>query len=298
MQRPILFVIALAVGVALLGGLPGAQASPQPKTVRRVIASARDSGRPLDVNDIVVKSHHWTAGNYGVHVRWTPDGKHLVFGSQPLKIADSRCEHVRETAQGFYVGMISPDSAFVYGSRGRPIPGLFAIRIADGELQRIAGQPANDAAFSPDGKHVAASYQPVVFDREVGRPIGEDWAVMRTDGTGLAPLAKGRGTAPSWSADGRRLAQVIGGTLYVVDADGSNSHALAEVPPGSHYGWTGSGQILVHDQGSKQVIVVDTTTGQKRVALTRIIHTLLECNTVCPLPLLVAQDCILCNLAG
>ncbi len=51
---------------------------------------------------------------------------------------------------------------------------------------------------------------------------------MNADGSGQRRLAR-RGSAPAWSPDGRRIAFVITGTLYVVNADGSGHRTLTRL---------------------------------------------------------------------
>ena len=66
--------------------------------------------------------------------------------------------------------------------------------------------------------------------------------VMRADGTGIRPLRRGRQWtgAPAWSPDGRRLALVAGGAVWVMNADGSDPVRITEyVQPkfGLFIGW-------------------------------------------------------------
>src|SRR5579859_5544205 len=85
-------------------------------------------------------------------------------------------------------------------------------------------------------------------------------ALANADGSGRACLASLASTAqaqvPAWSPDGAHLAFVLayspdGGlssafTLYVVDADGSNPHAVSPSVGGLSYSWSPDSQHLVY----------------------------------------------------
>ena len=106
---------------------------------------------------------------------------------------------------------------------------------------------ARDAAWSPDGTHVAF----VLGRRDSWRYTGDgDLYVMDADGSGLHRITHGIGvTSPTWSPDGTHLAFVRnqGTALCVIKADGSNLRVIASARGYyQHPRWSPLGNVIVY----------------------------------------------------
>ncbi len=134
------------------------------------------------------------------------------------------------------------------------------------DLTRLTRDLAHDflPAFSPDGSRVA-------FAR--GDPATTDLYLVDADGgdpTRLTDL-EGYEHSPTWSADGRRIAFVWGhddvkgfgetGTLWAIDADGSNRELLLDRRVG-YLAWSPDGtRIAMELRGENHIGVLDVATG-------------------------------------
>ena len=102
-----------------------------------------------------------------------------------------------------------------------------------------------DPALSPDGKRVAW--------RSI-RNANEEVRVARLDGTNVRNLTHHPALdyAPAWSPDGRKLAfaSTRGNSLglphvWVMNADGTNAHALSRALGGEYPAWSPNGKRIV-----------------------------------------------------
>jgi Tol biopolymer transport system component len=119
---------------------------------------------------------------------WAPDGTQLAF------ISD------RTGARRLW--LVNSD-----GSKARQL-------LEGGESGFSDASPA----WSPDGTQIAFS----------STRLTGSWAVwlVGADGSGLRRVSPGFGVSPSWSPDGSRLVYDSSGAIHVMNADGSDDHAI------------------------------------------------------------------------
>lgn len=114
---------------------------------------------------------------------------------------------------------------------------LVEVDATAGLSRRITRSPCgeSDPSYSPDGLAIA-------YDRSGGRAPGI--YVMRSDGT-TSRLVQRRGSWPSWSPDGSRIAFVYRQGLAIVDADGHNFRTIiSRTPADRWYTWVNAPQWL------------------------------------------------------
>ncbi|MFA5141270.1 MAG: hypothetical protein WC728_18775 [Elusimicrobiota bacterium] len=129
----------------------------------------------------------------------------------------------------------SPDGlniAYVSDRSGNPA--VYALELATGRTRRLTGRLGwcDSPSWSPTGEWIAFAGRANPKDRF-------DIFLVDVTGTRTIQLTHGEGSneEPSWSPDGRFL--VFASTrdkrrrLYVMDADGSAPHALADIPGNS-----------------------------------------------------------------
>ena len=149
---------------------------------------------------------------------------------------------------------------------------------ADGSDRRTVPLP-DDAivsapALSPDGKTVALAYSPDVNDE-----FRVDLWTVSVDGSHLERLATtGEVVSTSWSPDGKRIAftddsQVENsasgavGDLYVVDADGSDLHRVAQsfTGFGREVAWSPDSPRVAFEDAEQRIAIVDPKGGEAEV---------------------------------
>jgi len=274
--------------------LSAAQSGNQKAVAGKETAEEAPQGEDLttvDVSDIVVKEHHWVENGYGV--RWTPDGKYVVFCRKggEFYVMDPLCQNVRHF--GMYFEGMSPDGKFVYGTRLKEkeeeefTEGIFAINVEDGAVRQSDWRSIN---WSPDGKHLVVTLESEelalmnadgtgfkVLEGVDGGPEWSpdgkcaavhlksgEWALMNADSTGFKVL---KGTFmkpwpdwskpwPKWSPDGSKLLyETEDNSTYVVNADGSGATVIAK---GQRYGWVGrTNKVWMRDKETKEVMIIN-----------------------------------------
>ena len=95
-----------------------------------------------------------------------------------------------------------------------------------------AVRAVSDPQLSPDGRTVL--YTVRVADVDANRRVGRTFAVSMTGGAARQfPAPDVDATEARWSPDGRRVAYVAGGQLWVADADGGNRRQITTLHGGA-----------------------------------------------------------------
>ncbi|MCX9015283.1 MAG: hypothetical protein OIN89_10950 [Candidatus Methanoperedens sp.] len=167
---------------------------------------------PLTRADINNPVHRTSAYWVDSEPRWSSDGSKIVF--QRTYYYDG----------GGYMGF------FVY------------IINTDGPNQRMLISGYNPS-ISPDVKYIAfdaGSAGGIFATAEQGSNI----FVMNVDGTNIKRLTddKGNEVAPSWSPDGKKLVFTKDGTIYIMNADGSNKTSTGQ--GGHNARWSPDGKRI------------------------------------------------------
>jgi TolB protein len=164
---------------------------------------------------------------------WSPDGRKIAFMctvASPRLVTEiclvgadgSERRQLTKPAEGDNLyPQWSADSQVVLCTRSFGGYSVWALR-ADGGGESLYLARAAEAAYSPDGKHIAS----------LGRPsAGAGWALY----VGPRRVSHATGSVDSlrWSPDGDRLAFVAAGDLYVVNVDGSGQHRVTHGPGNS-----------------------------------------------------------------
>ena len=96
----------------------------------------------------------------------------------------------------------------------------------------LAVRATSDPQISPDGRTVL--YAVRVADLGANRRTSHTYSIPATGGASKQfPAANVDATEARWSTDGRRVAYVSGGQLWVADADGSNPKQLTSLNGGA-----------------------------------------------------------------
>lgn len=186
------------------------------------------------------------SGISGIFPAWSPDGKWIAYdvgfpeeyaGSWIMKTDGSQDHWV------FFMGepTWSPDSKRLIGVRGTSSTNIWTRFIifyldsskANDTLSAIIGNNNDSPHFSPDGTKIAFSSQ----------AEGEQVNLWLMDSLGKNPrklTTNGIGESFSWSPDGRMIAYISysynnydpknNGTVWIMNADGTNKHQLTYGP--------------------------------------------------------------------
>ena len=102
-----------------------------------------------------------------------------------------------------------------------------------------------DPQISPDGKHVAFAIGGVLFDEN--RPFNQIY-VMSIDGSGLKQLTSGdrSASAPRWAPDGKKIAYVHRGQIWVMDSDGEHKEQISKISSGGAAVWSPDGKWIAY----------------------------------------------------
>ncbi len=130
------------------------------------------------------------------------------------------------------------------------------------QLTNSAGQDDCNPVWSPDGSKVLFT--------SVRGGAAELW-LMDATGQGALQVTNGQSAGtepPDWSPDGKRFAYIAGGSVWVVQADGTAPHRLTQ-EPGTDFApaWSPKGNEIVYrhlDGETGSLRIVSLQTGQSR----------------------------------
>jgi len=189
---------------------------------------------------------------------WSPDGTKIVyvvegfsgtlFGANVfvLDLATGTTTQVTNESSGLATPHFSPDgSSIVYASGRGDRWGIWIVPAAGRRSRLLVGAGAvtvaGDGILSPDGSQLA-----FVAEDSLGQ--GTDIWIADADGSGLTPVARGRGEslfAPRWSPDGTRLVYFRDDSapdVFVLDIATGETTKVAE---GSSATWLDDHTLLI-----------------------------------------------------
>jgi TolB protein len=210
------------------------------------------------------------ANHHDQHPKWSPDGRRISFvssraGSFDLWVMNadgSNPERLTDHPANDYDPIWTPDGqAMIFSSDRDSRSDLYRLHLKDRRVDRLTHHFVGRAIMpnvSPDGRSVAFAaqtlqrlqfweYQVHVLDLTTGK-------TRAVDNSGAACW-------PSWSPDGRQLANVLlakePSTIQVRNADGSGARELPPMPNLWHYypDWSNDGKWIAlsvsprHHQG-------------------------------------------------
>jgi len=179
---------------------------------------------------------------------WSPDGVHIAFTLG--READGTTYVARMRPDGSDVETLTEGGTPAWSPDGTQIAfavmdrGLFVMNADGTGIEQLTDSRAYGydwfPAWSPDGSQILfGSNRQTPGDAATERPY-----VMNANGTNALPFADMAWGQPpyAWSPDGRRIAYVDDfffglGTLYIMDADGTNRQPLMQDNQGLHPLW-------------------------------------------------------------
>jgi TolB protein len=228
-------------------------------------------------------------GHHDQHPKWSPDGRRLSFvssrsGNFDLWVMNADGTNVTRVtdhpANDFDPIWMPDGQSLIFSSERDSRSDLYRVWLADRRVDRLTHHFVGRAIMpnvSPDGKFVAFAAQ------TLQRLQFWEFQVHVLDlATGKTrPLDNSGGACwPSWSPDGRRLANVLlakePSTLQVRNADGGGTSEIAPDPKRWHYypDWSKDGAWIAfsvspaHHEGEDWDLAIAAPDGSKYQRLT------------------------------
>lgn len=198
-------------------------------------------------------------------VRWSPvEDVMAISGGTELHIVDPDGQVIKRIPLPVNIKSVhgwSPDGRHVI-VQAKDVPELWAVDVAAGESVRLTDTPTvneQESDWSPDRSLVA-------YASDCGDAWTPDgpcpWSIwtVRPDGSDRRRLTPDDGYVsmwPIWAPDGKHLAYtqgpadpadaVVDGTVYVIDADGSNPRRITTFDSGfaGVLGWSPDGSTII-----------------------------------------------------
>lgn len=217
-----------------------------PGRKRLAYTSYKDGNPDLFIFDLEQGKSRPVSTQQGLNIAggFSHDGNQLLMTlsrqkSPNLYVKDLNSGSVTQLTQHFGADSsptFSPDSsqvAFVSDRAGNPQ--IYVLDMATHRAKRLTNLNWCDSpSWSPTGEWIA-------FAGRVNNKDKMDIYIVDVTGNQIRQLTKGKGSNenPSWSPDGRFLAFASNRngkkpSLYVMDADGSAPHKVADIPGGSY----------------------------------------------------------------
>ena len=171
---------------------------------------------------------------------WSPDGDRIAFSA--------------------FVGIGSDETEHVYVINA---DGSGRTQVTDGDSGN--GTPA----WSPDGRRLAFSRSAEIPSTTPGtRHYDRYLVVADADGSNETSLLQGGAydEAPSWSPDGRRIAYGSNGSIWIMNADGTDSRAVTPADTSRGASWSPDGNRIAaydnklghaDDEGNNGIVIVE-----------------------------------------
>lgn len=226
------------------------------------------------------------ANHHDQHPKWSPDGRRISFvssrgGNFDLYVMDADGRNVTRITDhpaNDFDPIWHPDGqSMIFSSERDSRSDLYRVSLNDRRVDRLTHHFVGRAIMpnvSPDGRLVAFAaqtlqrlqfweYQVHILDLATGRTRALD--------------NSGGACWPSWSPDGRQLANVLlarePSTLQIRNADGSGAREIAADPKRWNYypDWSRDGKLLAfsvspqHHQGEDWDLAIVTVDGSRPV---------------------------------
>lgn len=170
---------------------------------------------------------------------FSPSGKQIAYCSEQagdsqiwvMNIDGSSPRQVSHSKYPAYFPAFSPDGRRIaYESRdgGPAAYDIYVVPAKGGKATRFTGAPGDDeyATFSPDGRTIA-----FVSHRKVGP--AQIWLMDAATGHHQRQLTHdqaGKDERPDWRPDGKQIAYVASGNIWVMNSDGTDAHSITRGP--------------------------------------------------------------------